>query len=429
MLLNVLDFPSVAAALAAAQDGDRVYFPGTGSPYPVPPGTPASGWIVNRSLELFGDGPGSSSSTLGTILVAQPGSGNHVLTLDASAAQPDAGGLRSLANVYIHDLRILGSTTPTAKDGGSAIRFNSAEANKLDQFRLERVAISQMAGIGIDLEGAASPLYDSAINHVAISNVEVVDCGLAGCKLGSVYLVEVASTSFVRNGKQGVFATAPSGGSISFRGCRFEANRQLTNASDPLSADLTISKYGGLHIDACSFLNFLTTAGPGMSGTIGVACMLDGIVGGAIVSGCRFEQRITTGGVGVQLQDASGPIGGVQILPNRFLGVGKAIDAQGDPLVPIGANGVVVFPQFCDPASTPIALPTGTSRGTFGGASINGPTSHPLGGLLIPAYDDDPTLGVLGSSVQRGMLVLVNRGNSPKLKVLTDAGWKVVNLL
>lgn len=132
MLPNVLDFPSVEAALAAAQDGDRVYFPGTGSPYLVPLGTDSSGWVVNRSLELFGDGRGTPSSTRATILVAQSGSDNHVLALDATGAQPDAGGLRSLANVYIHDLRILGTLTSGARDGGSAICFNPAEANKLE---------------------------------------------------------------------------------------------------------------------------------------------------------------------------------------------------------------------------------------------------------------------------------------------------------
>lgn len=180
MLLNVLDFPSVEAALAAAQDGDRVYFPGTGSPYLVPLGTASSGWVVNRSLELFGDGRGVPSSTLRTILVAQSGSDNHVLTLDAADVQPDAGGLRSLANVYIHDLRILGTLTPAARDGGSAIRFNSAEANKLDQFRLERVAISQMGGVAVDLQGAAPQIGGCAASRVAISEIEISDCGPAG---------------------------------------------------------------------------------------------------------------------------------------------------------------------------------------------------------------------------------------------------------
>ena len=47
-LLNVRDFPSPAAALAAAHDGDRVYFPSPG-PYQAPPG----GWSIALATRTF----------------------------------------------------------------------------------------------------------------------------------------------------------------------------------------------------------------------------------------------------------------------------------------------------------------------------------------------------------------------------------------
>ena len=50
-------------------DGDRIYFPyiaelGAGTPYTAPVG----GWVITKSLEIYGDGPGNPANNLGTLL-------------------------------------------------------------------------------------------------------------------------------------------------------------------------------------------------------------------------------------------------------------------------------------------------------------------------------------------------------------------------
>ena len=58
----MLDYTSVQAALDAAVDGDRVYFPGQKA-YAT-----TTGWTISKRLGLFGDGPGGWSGSFGSIL-------------------------------------------------------------------------------------------------------------------------------------------------------------------------------------------------------------------------------------------------------------------------------------------------------------------------------------------------------------------------
>jgi hypothetical protein len=90
VILNVLDFADPAEALAAAMDGDVVYFPGQRD-YVAPSGA----WVVQRSIEIRGDGPFGLRPHEETIISAM---GQYAFVV----ATPDRA-----SSVLIRSLRIL----------------------------------------------------------------------------------------------------------------------------------------------------------------------------------------------------------------------------------------------------------------------------------------------------------------------------------
>lgn len=148
-----------------------------------------------------------------------------MLTLD-STSQPV-----EVPNIYIHDMRIVGTLTADASGGRSAIRFNTQQYHKLGAFRLERVFISQMSDVGLDLEGYNGP-GDNAIVTVALSDVEISNCGGAGCVLQDAYVVTVRTSRFASNAYEGLrISGAVLGGVAHFISCRFESNRAISPSS------------------------------------------------------------------------------------------------------------------------------------------------------------------------------------------------------
>lgn len=421
MLINVADYPRVDVALEAAKDGDRVYFPGTGTPYVVPSDiVDPRGWVIDKSLEIFGDGPGYPGSSKGTILMPTPGTDHHVLTIDSQAAGHE------IVQTCIRDLAIVGSAS--GRDGGSAIRYNTAHGYKLGNLRLERLCISNMAGAilnqqtnersgGIDLRGAYGTNEDSAINYVQLFDLDSSNCGGPGVAFQNAYGVEVRGSHFASNGAEGFLVTSNGqstqdgvgfgGGVFSFHACRFESNAG--------TGQLAINIPGGARVDGCTFRQF--GASP--------ACLLSDIIGGVTVSGCRFE----SGGTGIKLNLVLNTrIGGVIILPNRFVSVTIAVDVSA--AVPV--DGLAVYPQYCDPLTTVMTLPADFGNGTVGSATQNGPSGYSIGGLIVPAYASDPTGvgGNLHSSAQVGMVVLVGRGGSPVLRTLQGvSNWKTITTI
>ena len=66
MLINALDYATIQDAVAAAQDGDRLYFPGVKTWL-----VPAGGLVIQRNIEVFGDGPSNPGDATETNLMAQ----------------------------------------------------------------------------------------------------------------------------------------------------------------------------------------------------------------------------------------------------------------------------------------------------------------------------------------------------------------------
>ena len=144
LLLNILDYPDPQAAIDAAMDGDRVYFPGT-RVYEAPSG----GWIISKSLELFGDGPGAPDAISGSVL--RPFSGpsedvdNHIFRLSP------VNGTDGTTQLYIHDLRLTGSLGTSSP--GDGLRFYADGLIQLSELILRRLWIDSLNGAGVRFIG------------------------------------------------------------------------------------------------------------------------------------------------------------------------------------------------------------------------------------------------------------------------------------
>lgn len=138
MLLNVMDFPTPQAALDAARDGDRVYFPST-----RPWKAPAGGFVVRRNIEVFGDGAGAAGTTEGTTFLPQ----SNLITDHVLALQPASGV--ELENVFMHDIKITNWTDPNTGlpvRGGNGIHCDTTLGVKKSKLRLARMVVLNLNG-------------------------------------------------------------------------------------------------------------------------------------------------------------------------------------------------------------------------------------------------------------------------------------------
>lgn len=383
MLINVLDFlgvdgaPDVAAAIATASDGDRIYFPGV-RPYDAP----AGGWRISKSLELFGDGPGSSGSAIRPSPVAT----DAVFILDPPINPKAPSQNLELPHVYIHDLRITSSIVGV-RTGQQGIRFESAATKKLSELRLERLSISWLGGAGVQLHGFDAD--GGGVVGVGVFDCEISSCGQQGVSLSAAWAVRFVRAVIRSNQLQGIKIR---GQEIACYGCLFEDNCAGGGDAQVSAYDdaATPSAMQICRVDACVFRR--STAGPPF-----VGLRLRQFEGGVCIGGCSFEQPSgAVGGVGIEFAaQANDKRGAPQLLPNRFKNVATAIAvSQAAPL-----RAFAMFPQYCDPLATVIQCPSLTNDAPVGVPAANGPSSNKVAGLLVPRYDADP-----GSNMQLGAL-------------------------
>lgn len=401
MILNVLDFPDlpspgldrVSAALAAANGGDRIYLPAL-VPYQAPPG----GWIINKGVEIFGDGPGPCDETAqyraGTIVVPHSdGLADHVFVLVAPEPPPaiQDNNRARLEGVHIHDLAIM-SRTP-ARGGGDGIRFVSVDTlpspsypsgvkHKLTLFSVHRVSISNLGGNGVQLIGSDGG--PGAVNNVVIENCSVTNCGDAGISLQLAFSVAIASSRFASNLTAAALSVI---GELAMTGCSFEGPAaHFTNACVWLSALSQAS------IDGCRFTAFgkPATSIP----AAGRALFLNNIKGSATVVGCAFEvatpNRFATG---IAVDNSVADAGPILIMPNRFVNVGQALLETGP------SHGNWTMPQFGSPLTIAgsdaavVSLPpaTDSDNAAFGVPNVNDATANRMGALAVPILSANPT--------------------------------------
>src|SRR5262245_1363125 len=177
------------AAHGNAKDGDRIHLHGPG-PFVAPQG----GWVIRRSIEILGDGPGKERGGSSTVLRPYSnGSSDQndpVIVLDLSEAP--AEGI--LEYVHIHDLQIGRGSSPTANvatSNGISFIQGKNENKFLTRLRIERVAVVDMANDGIHLEGQSG--------KYGITGVSIVDCDL-GRNLR--YGVSVENASMLTDGSE-----------------------------------------------------------------------------------------------------------------------------------------------------------------------------------------------------------------------------------
>jgi len=394
MLLNVMDYASVQAAIDAAADGDRIYLPALRSKYRAPFG---GGFKIKKSLEIFGDGPGANDDDTGTT-IEPASSSDDVFQIDSTSLP--------IASVFIHDLKIK-SSSPSTKGRYGITCVTGPHA--IESIRIERVGVfdlgEDLAEHGFDFDGGTA----------YIGRVSIVASGARGCAGLGLLLEKVQHARVVNcniNGNLG-------GGALGIEsGAAFYASGLDDNATDAgaTRGQLGFSNCQIARVDACHFENFDK---PGGDERRRIACDIDSSGGGAVLGGNSFGIRnppaVDATGILVR---ASGN-GPVTILPNRLKRVKNMV------VVDSGAADCVVLPQLDDQRGPldqgTITLPGPPNDGLIGSPTIRRlPATLPnaFAGLIVPSGPTDPTTGSLP-----GMLFY---NTTLGLRVRKAAAWKTV---
>lgn len=406
MLINVLDYPNLQAAVDAATDGDRVYLPAVFT-YSAPFG----GLKITKSLELFGDGPGLSSdglvstNTTGTTIVPANET-DDAIVVDATSL--------AIASIFIHDLKVKVTTPSTA--GNHGIRFITG-THEIGAVRVERVNVLDIGGAvlaknGIHVEGSGA----GSIGMVAIVASGIRGCGGLGLLLKNVRHARVVNSHL--NGNKGGGARCEQSG-VAFYAAGLDDNASDAGATQ---GQLFFTNAHIARVDGCHFEHFDKVAG---SDARRIACDIDASGGGAVLGGNNMglSDPPAVDSTGIRVR-ASGN-GPVTILPNHFKRVKNMV------VVDTGAAACVVLPQFDDerttgaPSTGEITLPGPPNAGLVGCPSIrriDQPNADALRGLLVPSGPTDPTVGVMD-----GMFFFNTA--SGVLRARIGGAWKTVKTL
>ena len=193
MLINALDYATLQFALDDASDGDRVYIPGG-----VPWVAPISGFYIRKSLEIFGDGPGSAAGEHGTTIINGSGDVNDAVFV----IQPQVEGIDS---VYIHGIKI---QQPANQEHGGGLRVHfpyslaTSPGSTLRRLRLERMVVN------------STKLSSYAIE--CDESDRILSVALLGC-FGTKSLQRAITLKSVRLGRlRGCYVGANAGGGMRF---------------------------------------------------------------------------------------------------------------------------------------------------------------------------------------------------------------------
>lgn len=396
MLINAMDYPDLNEAIVAAEPGDRIYVPGVRRW--VAPGP--SGFVITKSLEIFGDGPGTPGQEDGTTFVP---STSDVFTITSE--------IGDIGSVHLHDFKIKNTG---ANDGANGIRCVTPEFS-IDSLRLERVTVLSLKNNGFLID-----VTDLRLRSFEMTSCLAIDNDGLGLFLKNVKHARLVNSFFSSNKLGGVYSE---GNCVAIYAAGMEQN-----ASDlaAIQGQLEIRSCPIARLDACHFELF--AQGPDGGSARSVACdIVDG--GGAIViGGCYFTLgNASTFGASVRMQ--AGVEGPVTLLPNRHTRV-KTLSK----VVSSSTTGVLL-PQFDDGAN-------GTSMGNVGdievpasplGGMIGCPSLRRVGvepvsirelrGLLVPSGAGPPT-----TNVQDGML-FYDTTTPPGLLVRVGGAWKRINTI
>jgi hypothetical protein len=378
VLRNVLDYTSPAAAIAAAQDGDRIYFPSPG-PYQAP----ANGWQITKSLEIFGDGVGNGSRTAGSTLLARTGAGNHIFNIDASSA--------SLSHIYVHDLLLCGPDT-AAGDGIHAVITSGS--NTITGLSFDRLQFQKRLNDGLHIDGGANN---------AILIVRIADCIANGCDSTGLDLRR-CTTTYVLGGyfqsckHFGIYAEAAYG--LRIVGAALEQN-QSSGASNDYDSQLRLKLCHPFTVLGCHFEEFNNT-------TSKTAISVENCRGGEIATSLFIKN--TAGVTGLRGIFINGGSQNITVGSNTWTYI--------DTLVSIKPNdsnvGCLVSQQ--NPFSTDanaraiVSLPDADQNGNFAFLPTT-KTSGTGAGLLLPRVTAVIRDSIPSDIRQRGILLFNSTDN------------------
>jgi hypothetical protein len=342
----------ITNALLNAVDGDRIHI--------ASPGTyiaPAGGWILKKSLEIYGDGVGNQIDPQATFLRPADDS-NPVLVI-----QSDSASSSMLENLYIHDLQIGQNVWPgptTLKSNSYGIYYSQGSSTKdLVTLRLERLFINGMANDGIHLDGDSRGI-------TGVSMVKVVSTENAGSGLWIYHssLVNVVDSYFSRNQMAG--AKILGCGAARVMWSAFEENWKGT--PDPgggTVGHLTLAGSHGFLVHGCHFEEWDDRNGSAQDPLAMTAMYVYDCVGGQIGS-CSFgNETLTTNSRAIFL-GYTAPLTNIVIQPNVFSAVDIAIELQDTPTL----NSCVIFPQ--------------AHFGQYGPGKVIVPEAVDLGHVVLP---------------------------------------------
>ncbi len=386
MLINAMDYASLNAAIAAAEPGDRIYVPGV-RPWP-------SGNVLTKSVEIFGDGPGTPGALDGTTFIADNA---DVFTISSH--------LGAIGSIHLRDFKIKQSGTLS---GGTGIKCVTP-GHSVDSLRLERIS-----ALGVKSDAFVIDAAGQFVRNLEMTSCLAVSNERLGLLLRNVRLARLVNSFFNSNGHGGVYAEN-SGVAIYVGG--MEQNSKGALASQ---GQIEVRNCPLARLDACHFELFAQAVNTNRD----IACdIADG--GGAIVlGGCYFALDNSTHGTAIRIQ--AGTKGPVTVLCNRHTRV--------TTLVEVAANTAVgaLLPQFDDGAD-------GTSAGVKGDyllpsppggmvgctsvrrVGVPGPDQLVLRGLLVPSGTTPPT-----TNVQDGMLFFETDQSPPALLVRVAGAWRRV---
>jgi hypothetical protein len=390
MLVNVRDFSSPAAAIAAAQTGDRIYFPG---PTPGAYIAPAGGWTIQKSLEIFGDGPGMGTGDTGTTL--KPNSANdHVFVIQAP-----------VDNVHIRDLKIKLDNQPASDGTGNGIHCLTTTNNKATGLQIERVQIANLGNDGIHIDGNAS----------AVIFLHITDCQVVACRGSGLYLKN-CSSSYVQGGY--LTANRKFGAYIETCGIRLIAvafeNNQAAGASNDYDAQLRLKLSHAFTVLGCHVEEFDNNA----NAKTGVS--IENCVGGHFGGGYLGNATGVAGSRGIFISSASR---GIVVGPNQWSYVDMLVEIKATD----NNTGCIIMPQLtvnmdANTAGT-ISLPDQDGNGNFAFVPTT-KTSNVGAGILLPRVTTTVRDAIPSGILQRG-LVLYN-STTGKLNFYDGTAWRAV---
>jgi len=426
-----------------AKDGDVIYLaPNTLADHYT---APAGGWLIEKTLEIYSDGPGfpwaGGFDTDAKVQITPNSVSDPVFVI-----LPNTTNGLFLPDVYIHDLGIRNTTKPSQfYPGADAIQciIPNPGSNDLtvEGLKLQRLTIQNMGGDGIHLEGYnAGP---GAIDHCMIQDCRVTSCqghglylfwGAATYVLGCQFNynfgydryydfdtagvtiissdVRVYSCEFVNNldpsYPQGTYVPSKQSSHTVVPIPNYNTQLRLKSCS-------SIGVIGG-HFEDFSILNGTT---PVFTTALGVE---DG--GGGIISGCAFGlgNGQHTGTRGVFLISYTR---GVMVAGNKFDWVDKIVEvATSDNCLGNVVQANMVGSGNTTDARSLVVLPDVDDNGNIAALPTT-PTSNVDAGMLLPRVTTSTRDGMVsaysGTTIPRG-LVLYNSSTS-RLNVWDGTNW------